>query len=213
MQNSDLQRAHVLVSGQVQGVFFRDSTRQKAEELGLAGWVKNTARRAGRSPVRRPLRKGQGDGPLVRRRPSARLGGERGHGLRERRRRPRRLRGPLNPPTEVPPDLRLLLDREGVEIAGSRAIDHGTQYDLARDGETAKLNVYHTGKISTGGRASRLRELLEGWRTSQTQRRWYAGSGEPAREGDPFSTARRGSVSTRPGRAITSVLWSSPGSG
>jgi acylphosphatase len=41
VQNSDLQRAHVKVSGQVQGVFFRDSTRQKAEELGLAGWVKN----------------------------------------------------------------------------------------------------------------------------------------------------------------------------
>jgi acylphosphatase len=31
-----------MVSGQVQGVFFRDSTRQKAQELGLAGWVKNT---------------------------------------------------------------------------------------------------------------------------------------------------------------------------
>jgi ribonuclease HIII len=74
----------------------------------------------------------------------------------------------LNPPTEVPPDLRSLLDREGVEIAGSRAIDHGTQYDLARDDETAKLNVYRTGKISAGGRASGLRELLEGWRTSQT---------------------------------------------
>ena len=42
MQNSDPERAHVLVSGRVQGVFFRDSTRQKAEELGLAGWVKNT---------------------------------------------------------------------------------------------------------------------------------------------------------------------------
>ena len=41
MQNSDLQRAHVWVSGEVQGVFFRDSTRQKAEELGLAGWVRN----------------------------------------------------------------------------------------------------------------------------------------------------------------------------
>jgi acylphosphatase len=41
MQNSDLQRARVRVSGQVQGVFFRDSTRRKAEELGLAGWVKN----------------------------------------------------------------------------------------------------------------------------------------------------------------------------
>ena len=42
MQDSDLQRAHVMVSGQVQGVFFRDSTRQKAQELGLAGWVQNT---------------------------------------------------------------------------------------------------------------------------------------------------------------------------
>jgi acylphosphatase len=41
VQNSGLQRAHVRVSGQVQGVFFRDSTRQKAEELGLAGWVRN----------------------------------------------------------------------------------------------------------------------------------------------------------------------------
>ena len=73
----------------------------------------------------------------------------------------------MSQPTEVPPDLRSLLDREGVEIAGSRAIDHGTQYDLARDDETAKLNVFHTGKISTGGRASRLRDLLEVWRTSQ----------------------------------------------
>jgi acylphosphatase len=41
VQNNDLERAHVRVSGQVQGVFFRDSTREKAEELGLAGWVKN----------------------------------------------------------------------------------------------------------------------------------------------------------------------------
>ena len=72
------------------------------------------------------------------------------------------------PPTDVPAALRLLLDREGVEIARSRPIDHGTQYDLTRDGETAKLNVYRTGKISTGGRASGLRDLLEGWRTSQT---------------------------------------------
>ncbi|MDH4037052.1 MAG: acylphosphatase [Candidatus Krumholzibacteria bacterium] len=32
---------HAWVSGRVQGVFFRDSTRQRARELGLAGWVKN----------------------------------------------------------------------------------------------------------------------------------------------------------------------------
>ena len=35
------ERAHVQVSGQVQGVFFRDATRQEAESLGLSGWVSN----------------------------------------------------------------------------------------------------------------------------------------------------------------------------
>jgi acylphosphatase len=36
------ERARVSVSGRVQGVFFRDSAREKAEGLGLSGWVKNT---------------------------------------------------------------------------------------------------------------------------------------------------------------------------
>ena len=40
---SNKERAHVYVSGNVQGVFFRDSARQKAEELGLVGWVSNTS--------------------------------------------------------------------------------------------------------------------------------------------------------------------------
>jgi acylphosphatase len=35
-------RVHVLVSGRVQGVFFRVFVREKARELGLAGWVRNT---------------------------------------------------------------------------------------------------------------------------------------------------------------------------
>ena len=34
-------RAHVFVTGLVQGVFFRASTKHKARELGLRGWVKN----------------------------------------------------------------------------------------------------------------------------------------------------------------------------
>ena len=34
-------KAHLLVSGSVQGVFFRNSTRLKAEELGVTGWVRN----------------------------------------------------------------------------------------------------------------------------------------------------------------------------
>jgi ribonuclease HIII len=82
------------------------------------------------------------------------------------------------PDTDFPAGLRLLLDAEGVQITSSRPIDHGTQYDLARDGETAKLNVYHTGKVSTGGRASGLRDLLEGWRTSRTR---TTGTAAPAR--------------------------------
>lgn len=36
------ERAHVFVSGQVQGVAFRDATRSQAEQLGLNGWVRNT---------------------------------------------------------------------------------------------------------------------------------------------------------------------------
>jgi acylphosphatase len=34
-------RAHVFVSGRVQGVFFRDHTRRWAASLGLKGWVRN----------------------------------------------------------------------------------------------------------------------------------------------------------------------------
>lgn len=34
-------RVRLIVKGRVQGVWFRDSTRQKANELGVYGWVKN----------------------------------------------------------------------------------------------------------------------------------------------------------------------------
>jgi len=33
---------YVLISGRVQGVWFRANTKEKAEELGLTGWVRNT---------------------------------------------------------------------------------------------------------------------------------------------------------------------------
>ncbi len=35
-------RAHVLVSGRVQGVFFRAATKREADSLGVKGWVRNT---------------------------------------------------------------------------------------------------------------------------------------------------------------------------
>jgi acylphosphatase len=34
-------RKRVVVHGRVQGVFFRDSTRQRAQAAGVAGWVAN----------------------------------------------------------------------------------------------------------------------------------------------------------------------------
>ncbi len=34
-------RARVIVSGRVQGVFFRDSTQRQATRLGVRGWVRN----------------------------------------------------------------------------------------------------------------------------------------------------------------------------
>ena len=36
-----LDAAHIIVHGQVQGVWFRAGTKEKADELGLLGWVKN----------------------------------------------------------------------------------------------------------------------------------------------------------------------------
>lgn len=33
---------HVLISGRVQGVWFRANTKHKAEQLGIKGWVRNT---------------------------------------------------------------------------------------------------------------------------------------------------------------------------
>jgi acylphosphatase len=37
----DTVRRHVTVSGEVQGVFFRESARRKATEAGVAGWITN----------------------------------------------------------------------------------------------------------------------------------------------------------------------------
>jgi len=36
-----MQRVRLVIHGRVQGVFFRDSMRRKAVELGISGWVRN----------------------------------------------------------------------------------------------------------------------------------------------------------------------------
>jgi len=38
-----LVRRRVVVSGRVQGVWFRESCRREAQSLGVAGWVRNRA--------------------------------------------------------------------------------------------------------------------------------------------------------------------------
>jgi acylphosphatase len=38
---SETVRSRVVVHGRVQGVFFRDTCRRKADERGVAGWVSN----------------------------------------------------------------------------------------------------------------------------------------------------------------------------
>jgi acylphosphatase len=36
-------KIHVIISGKVQGVWFRVNTKNKAEQLNLTGWVRNTS--------------------------------------------------------------------------------------------------------------------------------------------------------------------------
>ena len=36
-----LKTVHAVIEGRVQGVYFRDHTRQEAQRLGLCGWVRN----------------------------------------------------------------------------------------------------------------------------------------------------------------------------
>jgi len=40
---SSLSRRRVVISGRVQGVWFRDSLRRRAERRGVAGWARNTS--------------------------------------------------------------------------------------------------------------------------------------------------------------------------
>jgi ribonuclease HIII len=77
----------------------------------------------------------------------------------------------VNPENDVPQDLQPLLDEWDVRVAGHREIDHGTQYHLERGPESARLNVYTTGKVVVQAPSSGLRDLLEGWKEARERRR------------------------------------------
>lgn len=41
MEGENKERAHVFISGKVQGVFYRANTKEMAAQIGVNGWVKN----------------------------------------------------------------------------------------------------------------------------------------------------------------------------
>ena len=85
------------------------------------------------------------------------------------------------PANDLPEDLKRLIEAAGAKISIGRRIDYGTQYRVTRSTETATVNVYSSGKISTGGKSSTLLDLLEDWRLAQTNVRASVAGKRPQR--------------------------------
>ena len=75
------------------------------------------------------------------------------------------------PKHKIPANVSRSMESSGVEIAGHREIAYGTQYRLARGGDTANLNVYQTGKIWVDGKDTDLKRLVNSWRSSNGKSR------------------------------------------
>jgi ribonuclease HIII len=80
----------------------------------------------------------------------------------------------------IPEDLRRRIEDSGASVAGTREIDYGTQYYLERGQESARLNVYTTGKVAIQGKSSRLKDMLEGWKETREGGRRRGGASRPA---------------------------------
>jgi ribonuclease HIII len=79
----------------------------------------------------------------------------------------------------IPEDLRRRIEDYGASVAGEREIDYGTQYYLERGQESARLNVYTTGKVAVQGKSSKLKDLLEGWKDARQRGRSSGGVTRP----------------------------------
>jgi ribonuclease HIII len=91
----------------------------------------------------------------------------------------------------IPEDLRRRIEAYGASVAEVSPIAHATRYRLTRGPETATLDVYHTGKISEGGKESGLKALLRNWRLSRVAvgaDRTFRGTAKPI----PNATPRLG---------------------
>lgn len=79
----------------------------------------------------------------------------------------------------IPEDLRRRIEDYGASVASSREIDYGTQYYLERGQESARLNVYTTGKVAVQGKSSGLKDLLQGWKDVREEGRRSGGASRP----------------------------------
>jgi ribonuclease HIII len=79
----------------------------------------------------------------------------------------------------IPEGLRRRIEDYGASVAGEREIDYGTQYYLERGPESARLNVYTTGKVAVQGKSSGLKDLLQGWKDAREEGRRSGGASRP----------------------------------
>ena len=96
------------------------------------------------------------------------------------------------PANVIPDSLKRLLEASGAEISFGRDIDYGTQYRVTRGPDTVTVNVYTTGKTSTGGKPSPLLDLLEGWRLNQAAETSAGREPQSVRPAGPDGTPRVG---------------------
>jgi ribonuclease HIII len=96
------------------------------------------------------------------------------------------------PANEIPDSLKRLLDAAGAETSFVQRLDYGTQYRITRGTDAATLNVYRTGNVSTGGKASPLLEEIEAWRLARTDAGKQGSSSPAGRSIEPDGTPRVG---------------------
>lgn len=63
--------------------------------------------------------------------------------------------------------LRAYLTEAGLEILEEKEIDHARQFKISNGIDTCPINVYTSGKITTGGKQSPLKQQMEEWKNLQ----------------------------------------------
>jgi ribonuclease HIII len=89
----------------------------------------------------------------------------------------------------IPEDLRRRLRQYGATVTEDGGIQNATRYRLTRNGEEATLDVYHTGSVVPGGKASGLRRLVEDWKASRQGARRRRSGNKPRQGKGPAPNA------------------------